>query len=92
MTYAWLYCRKHNYAGPFTAGIFALGALSSDFMAVRWTGTSELCDKHIDLFEQHLAALLDEIMDPGTDFFARPDSYRCKYCPFARICDSKKAK
>ena len=92
MTYAWLYCRKHNYAGPFTAGIFALGALSSDFMAVRWTGTSELCDKHIDLFEQHLATLLDEIMDPGTDFFARPDSYRCKYCPFARICDSKKAK
>lgn len=92
MTYAWLYCRKHKYVGPFTAGIFALGALSSDFMAVQWADESELTDKHIDLFEEHLSDLLTEIMDPTTDFFARPDQKRCGYCPFARICDSKKTK
>lgn len=89
MTYAWLYSRKHAYRGPFTAGIFPLRALSSDFMAVSWEGKSELDYSDIERFEEMLRTLLAEILDPAVGFVARPDKTRCGYCPFARICESR---
>ena len=89
MCYAWLYCRKHNYKGPFTAGIFPLSALSSDFMPASWEQNKVLDTSHIDQFENLLKKLLDEIMEPSTPFHARPDKDRCSYCPFDRICSKQ---
>jgi CRISPR/Cas system-associated exonuclease Cas4 (RecB family) len=89
MTYAWLYCHKHNYNGPFTAGIFPLRALSSDFMSVGWEGAKELNHSHIERFEELMGKLLTELLDPSVDIVATPDKNKCIYCPFTRICDSK---
>lgn len=86
MTYAWLYCRKSGYNGPFLSGIFPLRALSSDFIEASWDNVSVMDISHIDRFEQLLRDLITEILDPDTDFLAEPKKGACDFCPFKRSC------
>ena len=90
MTYATLYCFKHKYKGPFTAGIFPLRTLSSDFLPVSWEGEKEMDFSHIERFRELLSTLLAEIFNPEESFYAIPDKVRCEYCPYARICDKQR--
>ena len=89
MTYAWLYCRKHNYSGSFQAGIFPLNALKSRFMNASWEEAKALENSHMERFEEVLCNLMAEILDPQTDFVATPDKSVCRFCPVARICKDK---
>ena len=89
MTYAWLFCRKHNFKTEFQSGIFPLRDLSSGFIAAKWEGSNMLTNNNIDRFEQMLKTLLADILNPDLDFVATPNKNTCKYCPVRRICKSK---
>ena len=85
MTYAWLYCQKHDHRGRFTAGIFPLRALNSDFMKASWGDNHTLDKSHIEQFGQLLKNLLSEIFNPSIPFSPTPGK-GCRYCPIFGSC------
>lgn len=86
MTYAWLYCRNHEYSGTFLSGIFPLRALNSDFIPASWDEHTVMDSSHIDRFERLLCDLISEILNPETDFSATPKKGACDFCPFRKSC------
>ncbi len=94
MTYAWLYCRSHHLQVPFTAGIFPLQSLGTEFLPISWCGRTELTPDDVDNFEQLLVQLISEIMNPNGDgptCFSTSSRMNdsCNYCPLKASCQKE---
>lgn len=86
LCYAWLYCRTHDHNAPLLSGLFPLRTLDSGFVPALWTDHTTLSSSDIDNFESLLVSVLTEILDPGIDFYPKPEENTCAYCPVAKSC------
>ena len=86
MIYTWLAYHCGQAKEPYLSGIQHLGHLQSELMVAQWEGSTILSPEHIQSFEKLLSELMSDIFNPDLPFIANYDDKKCKYCPFAEIC------
>ena len=91
MTYAWLYWKKSNKSiVDFKAGIYPLGNTSSDLLELKNGKETILTEEILSEFEESLANIVGEIMNPDEPFKAKPNNGACRYCRFKQCCNAQK--
>ena len=91
MTYAWLYWKKSNKSiVDFKAGIYPLGNTSSDLLELKNGTETILTEEILSEFEESLANIVGEIMNPDEPFKAKPNNDTCRYCRFKQCCNAQK--
>ena len=86
LLYAWLYARANDSAEPCLSGIQPLGRLDAPLLTVSWGGEELLTPDRLALFEEGLARMVADLMNPHIPFEAHPGCSLCAYCPFKETC------
>ena len=58
-----------------------------DIFSTELPGCYSIAPEQLDAFEQRLAALVAEVLDPATPFAATEREEICQYCNFKRLCN-----
>ncbi len=82
--YALIYYRNHPQEHV-TAGIYGLKTLKAGIQYVR-NRVQPIPTQIFDLFEARLTKLLEEILNPETNFCQTKETSTCGYCDFKAIC------
>lgn len=87
LCYAWLYHKMHPGEPELEPGIVSLRHPGLGAQTMTHPGGKGVVTRdHLLLFENHLEALLAEIMDAAQPFTQTRDHDNCRYCAFKALC------
>jgi ATP-dependent helicase/nuclease subunit B len=87
LTYAWLYGQVNEQAMYIQPGIASMRSAEGHLLTLHTPEKEEVIQrKQLKVFEDQLAHLIRDIMDPNLPFTQTSDEDNCRFCSFRAFC------